>query len=309
MVFKTGDASGDQNLLFDLLRILAISMVVAIHMGNSDVLNIPVLYQNYGLFGKIGSISGLGGNIGNWGVEVFIILSGCVLEYTYGKRIWDAASNFDYRLFIEKRLIRIYPAYWFSLLLALLFNTGLISAISWIDAVKTASGFYIFPALFSNTSTGDQLLNPMGWFIGLIVCLYFLYPFLSGFIKRNGLTVMILVFVLSLVVRVALLMISPHGMAFYWFPLSRLFEFTLGIYIVQEGFYLKTTHSSKTIRFLSDLSFPVFLVHSFVLYILVTTTDAYHLNIILYLVIVLALSLTVMEVESLVSRRWSIPAR
>ena len=272
-------------------------MIVAIHMGNPDVLNIPVLYQNYGLFGKIGSISGLGGNIGNWGVEIFIILSGCVLEYTYGKKIWDAASNFNYRSFIEKRLIRIYPAYWFSLLLALLFNIGLISKINWIDALKTISGFYVFPTLFSNTSDIGQALNPMGWFIGLIVSLYFLYPPLSGFLKRNGFAGLILIFFLSLIVRIALLLISPYGLSFYWFPLSRLFEFTLGIYIVQTGFYPKTTHKSTTIQFLSDLSFPVFLVHSFVLYILVTASSAYSMNIVLYLFVVLFLSLLVYQAD------------
>lgn len=266
-------------------------------MGNPDILNIPVLYQNYGLFGKIGSISGLGGNIGNWGVEIFIILSGCVLEYTYGKKIWDVVSNFNYRSFIKKRLIRIYPAYWLSLVLALLFNIGLISTTSLLEFIKTISGFYIFPTLFSNTMDVGQAINPMGWFIGLIICLYFLYPYLSRFLKRNGLTGLALIFILSLVVRVLLLLISPNGLGFYWFPLSRLFEFAFGIYIVQTGFYPKTTHNSKTIQFVSDLSFPVFLVHSFILYILVTISRDYSLNIIVYLSVVLFLSLLVYKAD------------
>jgi peptidoglycan/LPS O-acetylase OafA/YrhL len=277
-------------LIFDIGRIIAIILVVAEHMALPGILSIGALNQSYG-------IAGFEGNIGNWGVILFILISGCALEYTYGKKIRDVASKFNYRLFIEKRLLRIYPAYWFSILLALLFNIGLLSKLGWIEYVRTLSGFYAFTTIsIPQISALGGPINAMGWFIGLIVCLYLLFPLISRFLTYAGFSGLTLIFFLSWFVVISL----PSGyvgLSSYWFPLARLFEFSLGIYIVQMGFYLKTANNFKAIRFLSDLSFPVFLVHTSVLYILILAPHSYYENIILYLIVVLILSLIVYQVD------------
>jgi peptidoglycan/LPS O-acetylase OafA/YrhL len=282
--------TNDRILAFDIVRIIAIILVVAEHMALPGILSIGALNQSYG-------IAGFDGTIGNWGVILFILISGCVLEYTYGKKIRNVASKFNYRSFIEKRLLRIYPAYWFSILLALLFNIGLISQLGWIEYVRTLSGFYAFTTLsIPQISALGGPINPMGWFIGLIVCLYLLFPLISRFLAYAGFGGMTLIFFLSWFFVISL----PSGyvgLSSYWFPLARLFEFSLGIYIVQKGLNLKTANNSKAIRFLSDLSFPLFLVHAPVLYILILAPRPYYENIILYVIVVLILSLLVYQVD------------
>lgn len=288
-------------LMFDIWRIVAILMVVAIHMASSEYLNIPLLFQTYGFLGGISSITGLGGNIGNIGVELFIILSGCVLEHTYGRKIREAIGNFNYKAFIEKRIVHLYPAYWLSLILAILISPSIVS-IGWIELLKTMSGFYIFQTLFSNMPNVQQPINPMGWFIGLMVSLYLLYPFLSRLLNNYKFSGLFLIFCISFIVRVTLLLQSPNGTDFYWFPLSRLFEFALGIYMVQKGLYFKTVTTNKTVKFLSDISFPMFLVHYIVISILITTPNFYFINILTYLIVVLILAVLIFRANGYFER-------
>jgi len=50
-----------------------------------------------------------------------------------------------------------------------------------------------------------------------------------------------------------------------WFPLCTIFEFALGIYVVQLKLYPAKVNNSKILIFLSEISFPVFLIHSYFL--------------------------------------------
>ena len=111
--------STNRVLMFDVLRILAILLIVVAHVGQT--LKIPPLLQSFG-------ISPLSGGIGEWGIVIFLLISGCVLEYNYGKKVWDAGTKFDYIQFIEKRLLRIYPAFWFSMLLAVILTTYVLTS-------------------------------------------------------------------------------------------------------------------------------------------------------------------------------------
>jgi peptidoglycan/LPS O-acetylase OafA/YrhL len=78
-----------------------------------------------------------------------------------------------------------------------------------------------------------------------------------------------------------------------WFPLSTMAEFALGIYVVQAGLYLKTVNTSRIVRFASDLSFPVFLVHFPVLIMLTPKPNIDYLTISIYVGIVLVLAVLV----------------
>ena len=88
-------------------------------------------------------------------------------------------------------------------------------------------------------------------------------------------------YLVAMFVRIA---IPPGfgGRSWYWFPLSRMLEFSLGIYIVQNGYYIKTINDSILIKFCSDLCFPIFLVHYFLQEIMWKIPDTYNLNIITY---------------------------
>jgi hypothetical protein len=46
-----------------------------------------------------------------------------------------------------------------------------------------------------------------------------------------------------------------------WFPTCNLLEFSLGVWIVQQNFYPKWTHTNRGVSFLAEISFYIFLVH------------------------------------------------
>ena len=245
-----------RTLFFDIWRIVAISFVIIQHLVGT-IHPESWLVATYGPLGGISGITGLGGNLGNIGVELFIILSGCVLEYRYGEGL------LDYFQFIKKRVVHIYPAYWLSLILAFALYPVTLGI---IELLETVSGFWIFKTI-NDSIPGVQPLNPMGWFIGLIIILYLLYPVLSDFLHQYR-WALFWILVISVVTRVILLLLFPHGNEWYWFPVSRIFEFSLGIWLVQEGYYVKTLHENKVITFLSNVSFPVFLTHIILLPVL-----------------------------------------
>jgi peptidoglycan/LPS O-acetylase OafA/YrhL len=242
-------------LFFDLWRIIAISLVVVQHTAGT--FNLNWLTATYGPLGRISGITGLGGNLGNIGVELFIILSGCVLEYQYGAKV--RAGLLDLYQFIRKRILHLYPAYWMSLILALVLTPSLFS-IGIPEILKAASGFWIFQTTGSGIPGIVQPINPLGWFIGLIITLYLMYPMLSDFLAQYK-WALFWIFAGSVTARVILLLLFPTGNEWYWFPLSRMFEFSLGIWLVQEGWYWKTESTNRIITYASALSFPVFLTH------------------------------------------------
>jgi len=283
--FRSGGiVSEDRILMFDVLRIAAIAGIVSAHIWWA--LGLTLLYTKEGGIREIIAVS-----IGGYGVAIFLFISGCVLEYAYGDKVWGSTSSFDFRLFIEKRLLRLYPAYWFSIMLGLVFGynlSGTLASFNWFEFIKTMTGFVVF----FNLDFSGGYINPMGWFIGVILCLYFLYPILSSFLKKNGIQGLVLIFLFVLFVRITIPE-GPSGLNWYWFPLSRIAEFALGIYMVQTGLYLKTVNTSKIIQFASDLSFPVFLVHFPILYILTTTSQAYYQNVIMYIAVMVFLAVMV----------------
>lgn len=270
--------------MFDLMRIAAIVGVVLAHMWYA--LGLTLLYTRSGGWQEIITVS-----LGGYGVAIFLLVSGCVIEYTYGEKVWGPNANFDFLSFIEKRILRLYPAYWFSIFLGLLFGynlLGMINSFNWLEFIKTMTGFVVF----FNLDFSGGYINPMGWFIGVILCLYFLYPMTSRFLKNYGIQGLVLIFLFVMYVRITIPE-GASGLNWYWFPLSRMAEFALGIYIVQTGLYLKTINRSKIIQFASDLCFPIFLVHFPLLYILTTTSHSYYKNVILYVAAVLFLAVIV----------------
>jgi peptidoglycan/LPS O-acetylase OafA/YrhL len=284
--------SENRILLFDILRIAAILMVVLFHVG--EIINIPLFTQRVpGPSGPDWALQGLA--FGGWGVALFIFISGCVLEYNYGKKVWGSDGSFNFRSFIERRLLRIYPIYWFSIILILLVGSDLTGALSWPNLIKTISGFYPVFTLFGVQSPDSFIggaIDPVGWFICAIVLLYLLFPLISRFLKNNGVQGLTLILIVAMFVRISL-PIGTYGQISTWFPLSRMAEFALGIYIVQNGFYSKTINNSKIIQFLSDLCFPVFLVHYSVLYILTDAPKIFFANVILFTVVTLFLAILV----------------
>jgi peptidoglycan/LPS O-acetylase OafA/YrhL len=191
---------------------------------------------------------------GRIGVWLFIFVSGCSLALSDTEFL----SLSEIKNFYKKRFIRIYPPYWVSLLFTLLVFNWVVPSLTITDLIRWFSGFQMF---FATTPIEVIKINITYWFIGLIVSLYILYPFLFYAMKKHPNISLFSFFFVSLASRWIMYYIFPmFGSGWDWFPTCRIFNFTLGIYVIQKGFFPKAT-SNRAIAFLGMMTFYVFLVH------------------------------------------------
>jgi peptidoglycan/LPS O-acetylase OafA/YrhL len=164
-------------------------------------------------------------SIGGAAVTMLIILSGAALHFTYRNR------NMSYKDFILKRLKRIYPVYWLSIFFTLILLGFALAQKPIINFLLDVSGFLAFTG-----ATWDKYILPMGWFIGLIVSLYFFYPLLRKlFIKYRPVLVLAVLFIVEIVARIVTGKYIPRYRPLDWMPFCRLFEFGFGIYLVENA--------------------------------------------------------------------------
>jgi len=234
--------------VMDLVRIAAVSLVIFGH-----------LFQKY--YNPLGNFFGFKNfyyvSIGGVGVTLLIILSGFVLEY-------NKAASRRYLEFLKKRVLRIYPTYWMAIIIALFFGAHFSSSIKLFFLDIT--GFLSFTGMAWRTYA-----LPTGWFIGVIITLYLLYPLFSELIKRNNdriLWLLLFFLVVEVVFRYYLGRYYPTNRSLDWFPLARTFEFGIGVYLGSAlGAKVKSMNRyidaslARVILFVSALSFPAYLIH------------------------------------------------
>jgi peptidoglycan/LPS O-acetylase OafA/YrhL len=238
----------DRILFFDLLRIACVAVIVYVHSQYNvvEAINRFLFSDGYGPLNIYPS--GLQG----FAIYGMIFVSGAVLEYNY--RGLDRVSG--YAQFIFKRFIRIYPAFWMSLILGILLFP-LVLQNHLYGALFEFTGYYVI------LGKGPGLINEMGWFIAAIFSLYLLFPYLSAFVRKYQLYALVVLCLVSWGLRSVVLTYSlvPLDQFWRWFPLFNAFEFCLGIYLVQNRWYPMTENVYPAVRRLSDLSFYVFLFH------------------------------------------------
>lgn len=232
-------------LFLDILRIFAILLIILTHTSKTLHGYYFVLIPNIYDFG-----------IGMFGVILFIIISGATLEYNHG-----GVESKQIPRFILRRIKRIYPIYWVSLVLGLMIKPELIKSNS-VDILFQFSGFNAFIGKWGGP------INTVGWFIGLIICLYALFPLLTHFCEKNPEIFIVISFIISISSRYYFSISGDKTDAVRWFPLCALFEFCLGMYIIKRKLYPDIINNSKTIMWLSNLTFYVFLTHYLVLYLI-----------------------------------------
>jgi peptidoglycan/LPS O-acetylase OafA/YrhL len=235
-------------LIFDLIRILCVAVIIYDHARFYLIPGVNQLFfaDGYGLFNIY--TAGLQG----FAVYGMILISGAVLEYNYQ----GLEKLHGYLQFLFKRIIRLYPAFWTSLIVTLilfpfLWQRGL------FDTLMEFTGFYVI------LGQGVGYINPMGWFIATILCLYILFPWFSRVVRKYQLWAVIGFCIISWGLRYLLLTYNlvPIENFARWFPLCNAFEFCLGIYIVQACLYPKKENTYPVVRTLSDMSFYAFLFH------------------------------------------------
>lgn len=206
-----------RHVLLDIIRIAAVTLLLIAHIGQT--LNHP-----------IGSAFGIRGfyhvSLGGLAVTLFLVLSGLALELHNRKHI-------TYRDFIIKRILRIYPVYYLALIIGitLYFYEAFRNGQSVISTLSVPGPWDILLSLFGAGLWGGPFL-PTSWFIGLIMAMYLVYPLLSYAVRQKPYTTILLTFVVSTFARFipGQYQLLPHR-PLDWFPLCRLFEFTLGIFL------------------------------------------------------------------------------
>ena len=260
-------------LFFDLIRIAAVWLIVASHVGMiaNHYIKIENLY--YPSWGGVG-------------VTFLLFVSGAVLEYNYK----SITSFSEYGSFLLKRFERIYPAYWISLAIALsMSSVGAVQLLEKGNVLLQISGFMAF----TNQWGGE--INAVVWFIGLIMSLYAMFPLLSAICRKNSCLFFLGALAISTTFRYYFIInhigLRPED----WFPLCRIFEFGLGIYAVQHRLYPKWTYSSRQFYVFAEMSFYIFLVHFPIIYL-------WKINNLVFLVCTLFLSFGLFKVDSYIQK-------
>lgn len=197
-------------------------MAILIFMFHS---RIHVLNCDYGYFNSfvdMGAIAMTG----------FFLLSGYVINLTYGKRDMSCAEEFKY--FYRKRVIQIFPIYFawaFILIIAniVLNGKGAVIEEAMLFPIEFLGIQSTFSSLFAFSHNGGS------WFISCLLICYFLYPLFqiitNEFSDKNRIA---LVFFLS-----AILLWSPLVQLYfslqtlYSNPFFRVLEFLIGILVCQ----------------------------------------------------------------------------
>lgn len=250
------DSKATRVLFFDLVRIVCIIAIVYAHRKFGLIPQINGIFYADGFLPFNIYSAGLQG----WAVFGLILVSGAVLELNYPK----ITGYSQYLTFLIKRVIRIYPAFWLSLIFGLFLNALLLpSAAIGIIANNLSRILFEYTGFYIILGQGQGFINIMGWFIAAIISLYFLFPLVSCYIRKYKLPAIVSLMMVSYITRYLCVTnqnILPEFL-WMWFPLCNVFEFGLGIYLVQGSWYPKNSRNYPTVSRIADLSFYVFLFH------------------------------------------------
>jgi peptidoglycan/LPS O-acetylase OafA/YrhL len=156
-------------------------------------------------------------------VQTFFILSGFVLAQTYASTKWNRESLTKFGM---ARIARIYPAYILSMLVVGRFVLETMAKPNRTPLQKTALlGDYAFLLLgwMGSLSVG---WNTPAWSLSCELFFYLCFPLLFLWLRKAGLPKILLAFVISFVVPIAL---AHAGVPPTWKPIVHLSDFLGGI--------------------------------------------------------------------------------
>lgn len=160
----------------------------------------------------------IGGGIG---VEMFFVLSGFVMTLGYGN------NNEKFIPYIKKRLNKLYPLYFITLVLGLLYMILILD----FDLVRSVIKFPIYiicaqtmTPLFSATG-----FNSPSWYVATLIWIYVLFFVLRklNFIKLGGVTLLYALLILSF--RSFANELGLGTWLYYFSPYARVLDFMLGV--------------------------------------------------------------------------------
>lgn len=146
----------DRNHIIDILRIMAATMVVFFHFNES----VPFVDNYYRSIIKLGWL----------GVPIFFVISGyCILLTANASK-----NGFD---FLIRRIFRIFPSYWFSLLIVLFF-VGIHKYLRGVNDVtplpKDIKSILFTVVLYIHPISKVVGINWVYWSLACEICFYLL---------------------------------------------------------------------------------------------------------------------------------------
>ncbi len=160
----------ERNQSLDLLRGVAILLVVLAHCSQSASGTVP-------------GLSSFADKYGELGVQLFFIVSGYTMMLTFGDKVDPAAI----RSFYFRRVFRIVPLFWIAIVFYLLITKG--EGIKLWAPNGVAAGDVVLTFLFLHwgSATAFNSVVPGGWSIAVEMQFYLLFPLLIWLFRRpNG---------------------------------------------------------------------------------------------------------------------------
>jgi exopolysaccharide production protein ExoZ len=159
-----------RNQSLDLLRGVAVLLVVLVHCAISATGNVP-------------GLTAFAHEHGERGVQLFFIVSGYTMMLTFGAKVDTAAT----RSFYLRRAFRIVPLFWAAILFYLLITKGEGFRFWAPDGVTTGDVALTFLFLHWSSVTAFNSVVPGGWSIAVEMQFYLLFPLLIYLFRRpNG---------------------------------------------------------------------------------------------------------------------------
>lgn len=206
-------------LYLDYIRAFSTVLIILTHY-NALFLYLPETYTGNGII-LTAYVNGL--YIGDWGVSLFLIISGAALMYTY-------QNDFDLRTFYKKRLLTIYPLYWLTYVIVMSYMFIKYKTIN----PSGATPWKIILSLigmdaYLGTIT-ETYLCIGEWFLGMIILIYLLFPIIFYMMKRCEVLLWILLLgVMGWFVLFNFLPMSPATIVFVRLP-----EFCFGMTFIKH---------------------------------------------------------------------------
>ena len=159
-----------RNESLDLLRGVAILLVILAHCSQSARSGIP-------------GLTSFAENYGELGVQLFFIVSGYTMMLTFG----DSGGPAAIRSFYLRRVFRIVPLFWIAIAFYLLITRGEGFKVWAPDGIGTGDVVRTFLFLQWSSVTAFNSVVPGGWSIAVEMQFYLLFPLLIHLFRRpNG---------------------------------------------------------------------------------------------------------------------------
>ncbi|MDA8173918.1 MAG: acyltransferase family protein [Nitrospiraceae bacterium] len=212
---RPAESPGQRVFYLDFIRAIAILFIMTYHF-NIFLVNWHAMPLFWPAFLNHLGTSDLFGDIG---VSLFIILSGSSLMLSTRKEL-------NARNFYRKRLLSIYPLFWLSYLAVFFARFFILKTVPQAGLATLPLTLTGFDGFMNYKINSFYLIGE--WFLGFILIFYLLFPLIRFLFLKNRNIMIGFCILLTLVLPkfYKLHMLIGH------FPLSRLLEFVMGMWLI-----------------------------------------------------------------------------